>query len=148
MLSLGDSENEKYSDVEELFGNKLPQGVQQSVTQIKRNRSGGGGVKRKSQTTGFHDKTRIKTKKPKKICTESSPQIVHDTNFNEFKKLGIDKIVESISMLKIMRAVFVITTMNMNLWNMLCEMINSFCLPQLHREIYVIKITNLSNSLL
>lgn len=64
---------------------KLTQGVLQSVTQIKRNRSEGGGVKRKSQTPGFHDKTRTKTKKPKKLCTESSPQIVHDTNLNELK---------------------------------------------------------------
>lgn len=85
MLSLGDSESEKYSDVEELFGNEINTRSSTICNADKKKPVGGGGVKRKSQTPGFHDKTRTKTKKPKKLCTESSPQIVHDTNLNELK---------------------------------------------------------------
>lgn len=98
MLSLGDSESEKYSDIEELFGNKIT--TRSSAVCNTDEKKPVRGMKRKTQTPGFHDKTQAKAKKPRKQCTEPSPQTEHNINFNELKnQLGIDKIVESISML-------------------------------------------------
>lgn len=79
MLSLGDSKNEKYSDIEEIFGNKIiTKGSTICNADVKKLVRG---IKHKTQTPGFHEKkTRAKTKKRNKQCTESSPRIVHDNN--------------------------------------------------------------------
>lgn len=57
MLSLGDSKNEKYSDIEEIFGNKI---ITKSSTicnaDVKKLVRG---IKHKTQTPGFHEKKHV-----------------------------------------------------------------------------------------
>lgn len=57
MLSLGDNESEKYSDIEELLGNTIT--TRSSAVCNTDKKKPIRGMKSKSQTTGFHEKKHV-----------------------------------------------------------------------------------------